>query len=79
MCKVLYVGDINVDVMMGGLASFPMADKEITCDSFDVVMGSSAVIAACTCSSRPAAIACLSDCSPAAMRIVPTFYDFPTA
>ncbi len=47
MCKVLYVGDINVDVMMGGLASFPMADKEITCDSFDVVMGSSAVIAAC--------------------------------
>jgi sugar/nucleoside kinase (ribokinase family) len=47
MHKVLYVGDINVDVMMGGLASFPVADKEITCESFDVVMGSSAVIAAC--------------------------------
>jgi len=47
MQKVLYVGDINVDVMMGGLASFPVADKEITCESFDVVMGSSAVIAAC--------------------------------
>ena len=46
MSKVLFIGDINVDVIMSGLASFPQPDKEITCESFEVVMGSSAVIAA---------------------------------
>lgn len=46
MKKVLFVGDINVDVMMGGLRSLPVTDKEVMCESFDVVMGSSAVICA---------------------------------
>jgi sugar/nucleoside kinase (ribokinase family) len=45
--RVLFVGDINVDVMMGGLASLPQVDREITCQSFEVTMGSAAVVAAC--------------------------------
>jgi sugar/nucleoside kinase (ribokinase family) len=43
---VLFVGDINVDLMASGLESLPMVDREITCDSFSIGMGSSAVIAA---------------------------------
>ena len=46
MKKVLFAGDINVDVMMGGLQSLPVVDKEVMCASYDVVMGSSAVICA---------------------------------
>jgi ribokinase len=46
MKKVLFVGDINVDVMMGGMQSLPVVDKEVMCASYDVVMGSSAVICA---------------------------------
>ena len=46
MKKVLFVGDINVDVLMGDLESLPVVDKEITCKSFDVAVGSSAVICA---------------------------------
>ncbi len=48
MSKMLVVGDINVDIMMGGLASLPVVDREITCQSFEVTMGSSAVIFAVT-------------------------------
>jgi len=44
---VLFIGDINVDLIMGGLRSPPQLDKEITCETFEVTMGSSAVIAAC--------------------------------
>ncbi len=44
--KALFVGDINTDIMMGGLASLPVPDREITCTSFDIVPGSSAFIAA---------------------------------
>ncbi|MCX7015208.1 MAG: carbohydrate kinase family protein [Candidatus Sumerlaeota bacterium] len=46
MRKTLFIGDINVDVIMGGLECFPIPDREITCQSFDVAPGSSAVIAA---------------------------------
>ena len=46
MKKVLFVGDINVDVLMGELESLPVVDKEITCQSFDIAVGSSAVICA---------------------------------
>lgn len=42
----LFVGDINVDVMMGGLSQPPVVDREVTCTSFAVTMGSSAVISA---------------------------------
>ena len=47
MKRVLFFGDINVDVMMGGLVSQPIIDKEITCSSFDITVGSSAAICAC--------------------------------
>src|SRR4051812_6947693 len=46
MKKLLFVGDINVDVLMGGLVSLPVIDREITCSSFDIAIGSSAVICA---------------------------------
>lgn len=48
MKKVLFIGDINVDMIMSGLESFPIKDREITCKTFDVTMGSTAVICACT-------------------------------
>lgn len=51
MKKTLFIGDINVDIIMGGLESFPIPDKEITCKSFDVTLGSSAVLCACAYSS----------------------------
>ncbi len=42
-----FVGDINVDLLMAGLRSLPVVDREVLCDSFDIVLGSSAVITAC--------------------------------
>jgi len=45
--KTLFVGDINVDLMLGGMQSPPMTDREVVCRTFKVTMGSSAVIAAC--------------------------------
>ncbi len=47
MPRVLFIGDINVDVMMGGMESLPIVDREVTCKTFDVVMGASTVICAC--------------------------------
>jgi sugar/nucleoside kinase (ribokinase family) len=47
MPKVLFIGDINVDVMMGGMQSLPMVDREVICQSYEVVMGASTVICAC--------------------------------
>lgn len=47
MCKVLFVGDINVDIIMGGLVSPPQLDKEVTCESYELTLGSSAAICAC--------------------------------
>lgn len=46
MKKVLFIGDINVDVILGGMKVFPIRDREITCESYEVVMGSTAVISA---------------------------------
>ncbi len=43
---VLFVGDINVDLMMGGLESPPAVDREVTCATLALTMGSSVVIAA---------------------------------
>jgi len=45
--KTLFVGDINVDLMLGGMQSPPMTDREVVCRTFKVTMGSSTVIAAC--------------------------------
>ncbi|HUX51639.1 MAG TPA: carbohydrate kinase family protein [Spirochaetia bacterium] len=43
---VLFVGDINVDLMLGGLEMPPAIDREVTCASFALTMGSSIVITA---------------------------------
>jgi ribokinase len=45
--KLLAIGDINVDIILGGLAALPVVDREITCESFELTMGSSAAIFAC--------------------------------
>ncbi len=45
--RLLAIGDINVDIILGGLASLPVVDREITCESFELTMGSSAAIFAC--------------------------------
>jgi sugar/nucleoside kinase (ribokinase family) len=47
MAKVLFVGDINVDVILGGMEAPPTLDREVPCKSFDVVMGASTVLCAC--------------------------------
>lgn len=49
--KVLFLGEINVDLMLGGLESFPIRDREISCQSFEITMGSSTAICACAYSS----------------------------
>ena len=49
--KVLFAGDINVDIVLGGLESLPVIYGEITCSSFSLTMGSTSVFAACTYSS----------------------------
>lgn len=46
MRSVLFIGDINVDLILGGLESPPLLDREVTCSSFLVTMGSTAVITA---------------------------------
>ena len=48
MNTMLAIGDINVDILMGGMTSPPVVDREIACETFELAMGSSAVIAACT-------------------------------
>jgi ribokinase len=48
MPRALFIGDINVDVMMGGMESLPVVDREVVCKTYDVVMGASTVICACT-------------------------------
>jgi sugar/nucleoside kinase (ribokinase family) len=47
MPKVLFIGDINVDVIMGGMAAPPTLDREVPCQSFEIVMGASTVLCAC--------------------------------
>jgi len=47
MKKVLFIGEINVDIMMGGLESFPVKDREISCSSFELTIGSSTAICSC--------------------------------
>ncbi|OGF50083.1 MAG: hypothetical protein A2044_06960 [Candidatus Firestonebacteria bacterium GWA2_43_8] len=44
--KVLFVGDINVDIILGGLVSEPVPDKEVSCTGYAVTPGSSAFITA---------------------------------
>jgi sugar/nucleoside kinase (ribokinase family) len=43
---VVFLGDFNVDLIMDGLQGVPQPDHEISCSSFDIVMGASCCIAA---------------------------------
>jgi ribokinase len=43
---VVFLGDLNVDMIMDGLQGVPTPDHEIGCSSFDIVMGASCCIAA---------------------------------
>jgi ribokinase len=45
--KVLAIGDVNVDIMLGGLTSLPVVDREVNCESFEITVGSTAAIFAC--------------------------------
>lgn len=47
MKKVLFIGEINVDIIMGGLESFPVRDREVSCSSFELTIGSSTAICSC--------------------------------
>lgn len=47
MKRALFIGDICVDIMMGGMESLPIVDREITCKSFEVTLGGSTVLCAC--------------------------------
>jgi ribokinase len=46
--RVLFIGDVNVDLVFGGLESPVLQDREVTCGSFEVTVGSAAAIAACS-------------------------------
>ena len=48
MSEILFIGDVNVDIVLDGLKQFPVRDKEITCDGFEITMGSSSAFAACS-------------------------------
>lgn len=47
MKKVLMLGDVNVDIMMGGMESLPVPDRETICETYELTVGSSAAICAC--------------------------------
>jgi sugar/nucleoside kinase (ribokinase family) len=47
MGRTLFVGDINIDIVMGNLQSLPVVDREVTCETYALVAGSSAVIGGC--------------------------------
>lgn len=44
--KTLFVGDVNVDLIFGGLKMPVLEDKEVTASSYEVTMGSTSVITA---------------------------------
>lgn len=46
MARILFVGDINVDLIFRGLQGAIQPDREITCTEFSTTMGSSAAITA---------------------------------
>jgi sugar/nucleoside kinase (ribokinase family) len=48
MKKVLFVGEINVDVMMGGMPTPPIVDREVPATSWEVVLGGSTMLCACS-------------------------------
>jgi ribokinase len=47
MARLLFIGEINVDVLMGGMETPPVVDREVPCKTYEVAMGASTVISAC--------------------------------
>ena len=47
MKRFLVIGDLNVDIIISGMAEFPELGREITCEDIRTVMGGSASIFAC--------------------------------
>ncbi|MGE5568484.1 MAG: PfkB family carbohydrate kinase [Rhodospirillales bacterium] len=47
MARVLFIGEINVDILMGGMETPPVVDREVPCKTFEVAMGASTIISAC--------------------------------
>ncbi|MGE4133985.1 MAG: carbohydrate kinase family protein [Bdellovibrionales bacterium] len=48
---ILVVGELNVDLIMDGIAGFPKLEAEILCNSMALTMGGSSAIFACNASS----------------------------
>lgn len=49
--KTLFIGDVNVDLIFGGLTMPVLEDKEVTASSFELTMGSTSIITAVAYSS----------------------------
>ena len=47
MKKTLVIGDLNVDIIISGMSSFPELGREILCEDIKTVLGGSASIFAC--------------------------------
>ena len=45
--KILVVGELNIDLILNQLQTFPRVGEEILADQMDMVMGSSSAIFAC--------------------------------
>jgi len=45
--KTLVIGDLNVDIIISGMSSFPELGREILCEDIKTVLGGSASIFAC--------------------------------
>lgn len=45
--RIFFLGEINVDIIMGGLESLPIVDREISAKTFELTIGSSTAICAC--------------------------------
>lgn len=49
--KTLFIGDVNVDLIFGGLTMPVLEDKEVTASTFELTMGSTSIITAAAFSS----------------------------
>lgn len=56
MRRLLFIGEINVDVLMGGMETPPVVDREVPCRTYEVAMGASTVISACAYASLGGAV-----------------------
>ncbi len=54
---VIVAGELNIDIILNGIHSFPEMGKDIQADQFDFVLGSSSAIFACNIASLGAKVA----------------------